>query len=292
MCVVRRCAGARTKAHRAMVRLRLLGAGPRLAGATLIVASLWVEFFRATSTPGGGMAPVPAFQNLTLGQDRHREVHHLQAESAEGSLTAIVGPNGAGKSRLLKEVTGVLAPLEGQVSFGCCVARTSPICRSNRISTGPSRSHWSISSQWVFGARSVPSAASRVAIAPASPKRFRPQPSKGSRLARSGCSRALGCSGRPLRGSCCRMRDSCCSTNPSQRSTFAPWPIFSRRNWRELTFFSPYLFRDRNLVERFFNRIKHCRHVATRYEKRAVNFRAFVKLAAIRIWLRVYESAY
>ena len=102
MCVVRRCAGARTKAHRAMVRLRLLGAGPRLAGATLIVASLWVEFFRATSTPGGGMAPVPAFQNLTLGQDRHREVHHLQAESAEGSLTAIVGPNGAGKSRLLK----------------------------------------------------------------------------------------------------------------------------------------------------------------------------------------------
>ena len=52
MCVVRRCAGARTKAHRAMVRLRLLGAGPRLAGATLIVASLWVEFIRATSTPG------------------------------------------------------------------------------------------------------------------------------------------------------------------------------------------------------------------------------------------------
>ena len=45
----------------------------------------------------------------------------------------------------------------------------------------------------------------------------------------------------------------------------------------------------RNLVERFFNRIKHCRRVATRYEKRAVNFLAFVKLAAIRIWLRVYE---
>ena len=32
------------------------------------------------------------------------------------------------------------------------------------------------------------------------------------------------------------------------------------------TCFSPHLFRDRNLVERFFNRIKHCRHVATRYE--------------------------
>ena len=40
------------KAHRAMVRLLLLGAGPRLAGATLIVAALWAGFFWATSTPG------------------------------------------------------------------------------------------------------------------------------------------------------------------------------------------------------------------------------------------------
>jgi len=39
-------------AHRAMVRLLLLGAGPRLAGATLIVAALWAGFFWATSTPG------------------------------------------------------------------------------------------------------------------------------------------------------------------------------------------------------------------------------------------------
>ncbi|MGI9504476.1 MAG: hypothetical protein ACR2RE_15630 [Geminicoccaceae bacterium] len=39
-------------AHRAMVRLLLLGAGPRLAGAALIVAVLWAGFFWATSTPG------------------------------------------------------------------------------------------------------------------------------------------------------------------------------------------------------------------------------------------------
>ena len=63
-----------------------------------------------------------------------------------------------------------------------------------------------------------------------------------------------------------------------------------RRNRRDPICFSPVLYRDRNLVERFFNRIKHCRRIATRYEKRAVNFLAFVKLAAIRIWLRVYES--
>ncbi len=64
------------------------------------------------------MTPALAFQNLTLGYDRHPAVHHLQAEIAEASLTAIVGPNGAGKSTLLKGVIGTLAPLEGQVSFG------------------------------------------------------------------------------------------------------------------------------------------------------------------------------
>jgi hypothetical protein len=33
------------------------------------------------------------------------------------------------------------------------------------------------------------------------------------------------------------------------------------------------------LVERFFNKIKQCRRVATRYDKLAVNYLAFVKLA-------------
>jgi transposase len=45
-----------------------------------------------------------------------------------------------------------------------------------------------------------------------------------------------------------------------------------------------------NLAERFFNMIKQCRRIATRYNKLAANYLAFVKLAAIRIWLRVYES--
>jgi transposase len=54
--------------------------------------------------------------------------------------------------------------------------------------------------------------------------------------------------------------------------------------------FSPFLYRYRNLVERFFNKIKYYRAVATRYEKRAANYLALVKLAAIRIWLRHNES--
>jgi hypothetical protein len=34
----------------------------------------------------------------------------------------------------------------------------------------------------------------------------------------------------------------------------------------------------------------HGRRVATRYDKLAANYLAFIKLAAIRIWLRAYES--
>jgi transposase len=55
--------------------------------------------------------------------------------------------------------------------------------------------------------------------------------------------------------------------------------------------FSPYLYRARNQVERFFNRIKQCRRVATRYDKLAANYLAFVQLASIRLWLLLYESA-
>lgn len=54
--------------------------------------------------------------------------------------------------------------------------------------------------------------------------------------------------------------------------------------------FSRFLYRHRNLVERFFNKLKHYRAIATRYEKRAANYLALVKLAASRIWLRAYES--
>ena len=55
--------------------------------------------------------------------------------------------------------------------------------------------------------------------------------------------------------------------------------------------FSPFLYRARNLVERFFNKIKHCRRVATRYDKLAANYLTFVQLASIRLWLRANESA-
>ena len=39
-------------------------------------------------------------------------------------------------------------------------------------------------------------------------------------------------------------------------------------------------YRRRNVIERFFRRIKQCRRVATRYEQKATNFAGFVWLAA------------
>jgi len=64
-------------------------------------------------------------------------------------------------------------------------------------------------------------------------------------------------------------------------------PMPNRRN---IPAFSAFLYRQRNLVERFFNKLKHFRGVATRYDKRADNFLAGVKLASFRIWCRFNES--
>ena len=51
------------------------------------------------------------------------------------------------------------------------------------------------------------------------------------------------------------------------------------------------LYRRRNLVERFFCKLKQFRRIATRFEKHASNFLAAVALASTRIWLRSIESA-
>lgn len=50
------------------------------------------------------------------------------------------------------------------------------------------------------------------------------------------------------------------------------------------------LYRQRNLVERYFNKLKHFRRVATRFDKLARNFLAAVALASTRLWTRTYES--
>ncbi|MBY5690432.1 IS5 family transposase [Rhizobium leguminosarum] len=46
------------------------------------------------------------------------------------------------------------------------------------------------------------------------------------------------------------------------------------------------LYKERNRIERFFNKLKQFRRAATRYDKLLANFMGFVKLAAIAIWLK------
>jgi transposase len=49
--------------------------------------------------------------------------------------------------------------------------------------------------------------------------------------------------------------------------------------------FNPDIYRHRNVVERCFNQLKHCRSVATRYDKTTTSFQATVTIAAILQWL-------
>ena len=49
--------------------------------------------------------------------------------------------------------------------------------------------------------------------------------------------------------------------------------------------FDAHDYKARNLVERFFNRIKHFRRIATRYEKLDVRYAAMLALAGILVWL-------
>ncbi len=63
------------------------------------------------------------------------------------------------------------------------------------------------------------------------------------------------------------------------------WTNIPNRSNRKQRFgFSSWLYRQRNLVERFFNRIKQFRGIATRYDKDAANYLAAIKLICIRLW--------
>ena len=74
----------------------------------------------------------------------------------------------------------------------------------------------------------------------------------------------------------------------AERGAWANIPPMPQR--KEKPVFSRWLYRQRNLVERFFNKIKHFRAIATRYDRLPENYLASVKLASIRIWMRFNES--
>ena len=62
--------------------------------------------------------------------------------------------------------------------------------------------------------------------------------------------------------------------------------IPSSRSRSQAIPYDRYVYRERNLVERFFNKIKHFRRIATRYEKTATSFASMLFLVGAMIWLR------
>ena len=61
---------------------------------------------------------------------------------------------------------------------------------------------------------------------------------------------------------------------PSTRSRSVPIPH------------DPIIYKCRNRIERCFNKLKHFRRFATRYDRRAHHFLSFIHLAAAMIWMR------
>jgi transposase len=50
-------------------------------------------------------------------------------------------------------------------------------------------------------------------------------------------------------------------------------------------------YKDRNRIERMFNRLKQFRRIATRYDKTALSFIGFLCLAAAKLWLPSFVNS-
>jgi len=58
-----------------------------------------------------------------------------------------------------------------------------------------------------------------------------------------------------------------------------------RKKRRQPRAYDQYAYRERHLIECFFNRLKQFRRIATRYEKLACNFLSMINVATALIWL-------
>jgi len=58
-----------------------------------------------------------------------------------------------------------------------------------------------------------------------------------------------------------------------------------RKNRNTAREYDEHLYRERNLVERLFQKLKNYRRIATRYERLAITYQAMLSLVATIIWL-------
>ena len=64
--------------------------------------------------------------------------------------------------------------------------------------------------------------------------------------------------------------------------------ISPKANQRSKPYLSTCLYRERNLIERFFYKLNRFRRIATHYDKLAENLLAMVRLVSMHQWFRVY----
>jgi len=58
--------------------------------------------------------------------------------------------------------------------------------------------------------------------------------------------------------------------------------VAQKTDWRR--------YRERNRIERMFNKLKQMRRIATRYDKTALSFMSFLPIAAARFWIRSFVN--
>lgn len=68
-------------------------------------------------------------------------------------------------------------------------------------------------------------------------------------------------------------------------NTGAQAVIPPRSNRKKMRYYDEVLYKERNLVERFFQKLKHYRRIATRYERLAINYVSMLTLVSTVIWL-------
>ena len=97
---------------------------------------------------------------------------------------------------------------------------------------------------------------------------------------------------RRKRGGRARLRprrvagDKAYAGRPSREGAVIP----TRKGQRRRPGFDREAYRARNRIERLINRLKQFRRIATRYEKRAVNYLAMLHLGAVLIWLNAFAD--
>lgn len=59
-----------------------------------------------------------------------------------------------------------------------------------------------------------------------------------------------------------------------------------RSNRKTPRAYDKHLYKERNVIERTFNKLKNLRRIATRFERTKINFMALLHVASIMLWLR------